>query len=1022
MLGEAGPRGPRPIFRFALVSLCLAYSAPVRAQNLPPPILSPGRGITLVEGDQPSEVKKPSRILLAPDGRLFLTDHDKRDVLWFDENFVWQGSLQSWLGGERFERPIRTRVDSQGRVLVADEDERAIWVLAEGSVVDKIGGKGDEYGRFDRLDDIALDGDDFIYAVDSGRDRIQVFTPEGLLERVLDAFGPYTLDDPRLIAVDSSHRIYVYDKNLEMVLAGYADGSLAWNATKDEVFEEDGEIVDLDVDPYGAVYLLGKDRNRLFVLGRSGELLATYLGRDGSPEFDRPVGISTGKVDAMTVLDRDDRRVQELRVGYPDRLGLLRPAGRTHVGKVQRMLDGQPLAFAAETDEAPARVLVRSPAGLEVRSTDGSRVARVDLGKLPERIAATGTSQGFVVVDRERSLVVLDRDGRLVGRWSRETSGGELEKPAVLAWSAPDDVLAVYDEDGDDLFLLGPDGSFRQRIGRRGSGPGEIDDVRAMAFDSNGRLMVVDAKGDRFQVFDRFGILERGPHDRDGGIADVSSDSWGHFFILERETGLARQISDQDGFICQVGRPSGSAPDRITASPSGEMFVGNDRGDDGAIAMICDGPPPRPRHLTLMLESLTADGVGLAWSRDVPRADSYVVYESVEDGEWSEVGISDSSGYRFSESEWPAVPRRLAVAAVDRAGRRSGLSNEVTDRLSPVLRTLRDGGDTARAEGWLDDELAERDEATGAVDVPALVRLRIQLIAAQGEFGRALSMLEEESARLGAEATARIRVAIHRSAIGTALEAGEGETALGWLELMVELPEATLTAVERQAHGFAVQGETRVAILLLTSYGDDELTDAELSLAIARILMRVGEPGKALETLILASNRTMDPPTRDELDRNLEIVAEDAVEQVLDEAADFALDVDTLVTPLFDALEYYIEPLVGEHQERWRLRMEALRAKPRIHDAVALAGSDFARARTELESILTEHSFLFADDEVRIHAHLGALALAAGDDERAREEFTRALEVLPGWDPDADEFSPSVRRYVSMLKSEVSLP
>jgi sugar lactone lactonase YvrE len=48
-------------------------------------------------------------------------------------------------------------------------------------------------------------------------------------------------------------------------------------------------------------------------------------------------------------------------------------------------------------------------------------------------------------------------------------------------------------------------GKFIKVIGKKGSGPGELDDPHSLAFDSQGRLFVADRSNNRIQIFDQEG-------------------------------------------------------------------------------------------------------------------------------------------------------------------------------------------------------------------------------------------------------------------------------------------------------------------------------------------------------------------------------------------------------------------------------------------------------------------------------------------------------------------------------------
>jgi hypothetical protein len=68
--------------------------------------------------------------------------------------------------------------------------------------------------------------------------------------------------------------------------------------------------------------------------------------------------------------------------------------------------------------------------------------------------------------------------------------------------------------------------------------------------------------------------------------------------------------------------------------------------------------------------------------------------------------------------------------------------------------------------------------------------------------------------------------------------------------------------------------------------------------------------------------------------------------------------------------------------------------------------------------ILRETPFLLQEDEIRVRGRLGALALAEGREDDAREAFGQVLQISSDWIPSAEDFSPSVRSFVEEMQAE----
>ena len=72
-------------FGLGSVVFLSTFATPLAAQQAEDALrLTPARVLTLVKGDRAAEVREPYRAVVVEDGRLFLTDTRKGDVLWFD--------------------------------------------------------------------------------------------------------------------------------------------------------------------------------------------------------------------------------------------------------------------------------------------------------------------------------------------------------------------------------------------------------------------------------------------------------------------------------------------------------------------------------------------------------------------------------------------------------------------------------------------------------------------------------------------------------------------------------------------------------------------------------------------------------------------------------------------------------------------------------------------------------------------------------------------------------------------------
>lgn len=104
-------------------------------------------------------------------------------------------------------------------------------------------------------------------------------------------------------------------------------------------------------------------------------------------------------------------------------------------------------------------------------------------------------SQGRVLVaDRENERIqIFDREGKFQAQWRGFA-------PYGLAFH-PDGTLYVADAAAHQILRFDADGKVRQRIGMKGSAPGEFNVPHMLAFDRQGNFFVAEIDGLRVQKF-----------------------------------------------------------------------------------------------------------------------------------------------------------------------------------------------------------------------------------------------------------------------------------------------------------------------------------------------------------------------------------------------------------------------------------------------------------------------------------------------------------------------------------------
>jgi hypothetical protein len=116
--------------------------------------------------------------------------------------------------------PVLQATDSSGFLYQSDTAGNCIKKFLNygyfgSELIHQWGQPGNDYGNFNQPMGIAVDDSGFIYVVDSGNNRIQVFTPYGEFITSFGEFGSEKLSTPEYIHIDESGDIYITERDKE---------------------------------------------------------------------------------------------------------------------------------------------------------------------------------------------------------------------------------------------------------------------------------------------------------------------------------------------------------------------------------------------------------------------------------------------------------------------------------------------------------------------------------------------------------------------------------------------------------------------------------------------------------------------------------------------------------------------------------------------------------------------------------------------------------------------------------------
>ncbi len=154
----------------------------------------------------------PGRILISPNGTIYLSEPNNHRVLVYDSNEKLLGSFGRDHG---LQSPGGMAFDSKGNLLVLDFGTSSIHVInPRGEFVKTIGKRGNGPGEFAVPREIAVDRFGNLFVADTLNHRIQVFDAEGAFVLAVGrkglGFGEF--NGPEGLAISADDKLYVADR------------------------------------------------------------------------------------------------------------------------------------------------------------------------------------------------------------------------------------------------------------------------------------------------------------------------------------------------------------------------------------------------------------------------------------------------------------------------------------------------------------------------------------------------------------------------------------------------------------------------------------------------------------------------------------------------------------------------------------------------------------------------------------------------------------------------------------------
>ena len=226
----------------------------------------PGKRFFEIGRKKPGELQKPLGLATDDDCNLYVADATSKRIMVYDQ----AGNYLKALGGQDwFDRLTHVAVDAEGtRVYAVDtggvgsENHHVlVFDVNTGKHLRNIGKRGTENGELNLPRDIAIDAKGWLYVVDGGNFRVQVFDDNGEFVRQVGQLGRQYghFARPKGVAVDRDNNIYVSDAAHGNFQIFDADGQLLlFVGNRSETFERAAYMLPagIDVDEDGRVYMV----------------------------------------------------------------------------------------------------------------------------------------------------------------------------------------------------------------------------------------------------------------------------------------------------------------------------------------------------------------------------------------------------------------------------------------------------------------------------------------------------------------------------------------------------------------------------------------------------------------------------------------------------------------------------------------------------------------------------------------------------------------------------------------------
>lgn len=407
-------------------------------------------------------------------------------------------------------------VDRVGNLYSFCEDTEHICKYApDGTVLARWGSFGSGNGQFNDATDLAVvdfGGVDYVFVVDYGNDRVQVFTTSGEFQwkwgEPGSEYGQFSrvwgiADDPDG-NIHTAEGYYSGEGNKRVQKfspQGVFFGSIGIGGSSEGQFLRPGDVT---VDSNDAISVVDHGNSRVQRFSKNGELLNVW-GDEEAVGVVEMRGIAAGLPNRLFVVDSDWTAFTVSRIHeFTDNGSHINTFGSLGMG------DGQFLAlidvafsdgsvFTLESSFLP-RVQKFNSEGVFIRKWGASGSGDGQFGN-PESITADMSGNVYVADTGNHRIQKFDSDGTFLLKWGSAGSGeGQFISPKGIAVDA-DGFVYVADTGNHRVQKFTSDGEFVMAFGTQGSGNTQFNSPQGIAILSDGSWVVADTGNHRVVSF-----------------------------------------------------------------------------------------------------------------------------------------------------------------------------------------------------------------------------------------------------------------------------------------------------------------------------------------------------------------------------------------------------------------------------------------------------------------------------------------------------------------------------------------